>query len=314
MPKKIMNTKKATHDEWLAARRLGIGGSDCACLVNMNPYSGPLTLYSRKLGLVKEVEDNEAMRLGRDIEQYVADRFMEATGKKVINDNHMYQSDVYPFMLADIDRKVVGENAGFEAKTMGSFSGYNIEAGEIPSHYYCQCQHYCAVMGFSRMYIGILVLQKGFYWHTIERDDDFIAALIKAEGDFWNNNIIPKKMPMPEGEPDLEALKEIYPEGRKDSEIAIYGLDALIRDYRAFSELEKEYKAKAEKVKAIVCSKLGDYEIGTGDVYGCSWKSQNKTSIDTSRLKAEMPEVYKKYSTVSKYRVFRTKEMKKKEK
>ena len=177
MPIRIMDTKKATHEEWLQARTKGIGGSDAGTLVGMNPYSGPLTLYSRKVGLVNDVEDNEAMRLGRDLEQYVADRFTERTGKRTRNDNYMYADDEYPFLIANIDRRIVGENAALECKTMGSFNGYNLDADEVPASYYCQCQHYMMVMGYDVMYLAILVLQKGLYVIPIERNDAFIAQL-----------------------------------------------------------------------------------------------------------------------------------------
>ena len=46
------------------------------------------------------------------MEDYVAERFMEATGKKVRRSNAMYVSDRHPFMMANADRLVVGENAG----------------------------------------------------------------------------------------------------------------------------------------------------------------------------------------------------------
>lgn len=310
MPKKLENIKNLSHSEWLEMRKRGIGGSDAATCVNMNPYSGLLTLYSRKVGLSSEATDNEAMRLGRDLEQYVADRFMESSGKKVVNDNYFYIDDEYDFLFANIDRRVVGENAGFEAKTMGSFNGYNIEAGEIPSHYYCQCQHYCSVMNWDRIYIGFLVLQRGFYWHCIERDDDFIRTLRSAEVDFWQNYVVPRRMPSPDGgEADIATLKELYPEARRDSEIHISGLDSLVKDYKAFSDLAKDYEEKKERVKSQICARLGTSEVGLGDEVGVSWKNQSKMSIDEKRLKAEKPELYREYSKVSNYRVFRTKKI-----
>ena len=310
MPKKLMNIKDLPYSEWLELRKRGIGGSEAATCVNMNPYSGLLTLYSRKVGLSSEVEDNEAMRLGRDLEQYVADRFMEASGKKVVNDNFFYIDDEYDFLFANIDRKVVGENAGFEAKTMGGFNGYNIEAGEIPSHYYVQCQHYCSVMKWDCIYIGFLVLQRGFYWHKIERDEDFIKNLREAEVDFWLNYVVPQRMPAPDGsEADIATLKELYPDARKDTEMQIAGLDTMVRDYKAFDELAKEYTEKKEKIKAQICARLGSYEVGIGDEVGVSWKNQSRMKVDEKLLKAEMPAIYAKYAKPSNYRVFRTKKL-----
>lgn len=312
MARKIADTKKMTHDQWVNLRKSSIGGSDAAVCVNMNSYSSLLTLYADKKGLSKEKDVTEAMKLGTDLEQYVAERFMEKTGKKVRNDFFMYADDEYDYITANIDRRIVGENAGLECKVMGSFNGYNLEAGEIPSHYYCQCQHYMMVMGFDMVYLAILVLQRGLYVIEIQRDLDFIKSLREAETAFWTQYIMQDRMPDPDGsDASLDTLKELYPKGYKDTEIVIPGLDRLITDYKSLKEIADDYGKQAERIKAQICQRLGNNEAGLGIQYGCSWKSQSKTSIDSKRLKAEMPDVYAKYSTVSDYRVFRTRTLKK---
>ena len=299
-----------THEEWLELRKSSLGGTNAATCVNMNIYSSLITLYSDKKGLSKPREDNEAMRLGRDLEAYVADRFKEQTGKKVRNDFAMYADDEYDFLTANIDRKIVGENAGLECKTMGSFSGYNFEAGEVPSHYYCQCQHYCMVMGFDMVYLAILVLQRGLYVFEIHRDDDFIKDMRAAEVDFWLNYVCKDRIPAPDGsEASLETLKELYPDARKDSEMQIPGLDKMVRDYKAFAELEKEYKEKKEKIKAQICARLGSFEIGIGDEVGVSWKNQSKMTVNSKKLKDKYPGIYSEVAEPSNYRVFRTKNL-----
>lgn len=315
MARKLINTKRISHDEWLSLRRKSIGGSDAGAVVGMNQYSSLLTLYADKKGMSKEKETSEAMRLGTDLEAYVAERFTERTGKKVMNDNFMYMDDEYDFITANVDRKVVGENAGLECKTMGSFNGYNLEANEVPAHYYCQCQHYCMVMGYERIYLAILVLQKGLYVVEIERDDDFIKKLREAEITFWKHYIEKGIMPAPDGsDASVETLKELYPEAEKNTEIAIFGLDQMIRDYTAFQELEKQYHEKAEEVKARICAKLGDNETGVGDNYKCTWKNQSRSSVPSAKLKAKYPKIYQELVEVSKYRVFRARPMTEKEK
>lgn len=310
MARKIADTKKMTHEEWLALRKSSIGGSDSAACVNMNPYSGLLTLYADKMGMSKDKETTEAMRLGTDLEQYVAERFMEKAGKKVRNDFAMYADDTYDFLTANIDRKVVGENSGLECKVMGSFNGYNLEDGDVPSHYFCQCQHYAMVMGFDMVYLAILVLQRGLYVVEIKRDDEFIKSLREAEIAFWKGYVEPGIMPQPEGEADMNTLKEIYPDASKGTEISIPGLDHLIKDYKAYGELEKQYKEKKLHVQSQICAMLGTNEYGTGIQYGCSWKNQSRESVPPAKLKAKYPAVYKELVEVSNYRVFRTKENK----
>ena len=299
MAKKIADTKKMTHEEWLELRKSSIGGSDSAVCVGMNPYSSLITLYADKKGMSKEKETTEAMRLGTDLEGYVAERFCEKTGKKVRNDYFMYADDDHDFLTANIDRRVVGENAGLECKTMSSFSGYNLEGGEIPSHYFCQCQHYMMVLGLDRMYLAILVFQRGVYDFVIERDDDFIKSLREAEIDFWESYVETDTMPEPDGsEASMDSLKELYPDSNGAS-IPVPGLDQLVAEYKSFKALEKEGKEGADRVNAKLRAKIGQNEEGFGMRFRCTFKKQGRTGLDTARLKAEMPAVYAKYSKVS---------------
>lgn len=314
MARKIADTKKMSHDEWVNLRKTSIGGSDSASCVNMNTYCSLLTLYADKKGLSTEKDASEAMRLGTDLEQYVAERFMEKTGKKVRNDFFMYADDDYDFLTANIDRRVVGENACLECKTMGSFNGYNLESGEIPSHYFCQCQHYMMVMGFDMVYLAILVLQRGLYVIEVKRDDEFIKSLREAEIGFWVQYIMQDRMPEPDGsDSSLATLKEIYPIGYADTEVTIPNLDRMITDYKSLKEIADDYSQQAERVKAQICAKLGRAEIGLGNQYGCSWKNQSKISgYDMNMLQKDHPDIdIGKYAKVSKYRVFRTKTLKK---
>ena len=105
MYKKIP-TAGMSNKEWLALRKTGIGGSDAGSICGVNPFGSPMKVYYDKTSSRIEELDNEAVRQGHDLENYVAQRFMEATGLKVRRSNFMYQSIENPFMIADIDRLV----------------------------------------------------------------------------------------------------------------------------------------------------------------------------------------------------------------
>lgn len=98
---------KLTHEEWLEERRKSIGGSDAAALVGMNPYVTPYMLWADKTGRLPPKEDNEAMRQGRDLEAYVAQRFCESSGKKVHVHSQMLRNPEYPFAHANIDLSLI---------------------------------------------------------------------------------------------------------------------------------------------------------------------------------------------------------------
>ena len=112
-----ISTIGMSREDWLTERRKSLGGSDVAGILGLNEYSSPYSVYADKLGLLPEKEDTEAMRIGRDLEDYVASRFTEKTGKKVRRENSIIRNPDYPYLHANVDRVVVGENAVLECKT-----------------------------------------------------------------------------------------------------------------------------------------------------------------------------------------------------
>lgn len=309
MSRVLTSTKDLPHDKWLEYRRTGIGGSDASTIVGLNPYSSLYKLYADKKGLISATEDTEVMRQGRDFEEYVAKRFTEATGKKVRKRNYMFQHDKYDYILADIDREIIGENAGLECKTTSVFNKSDFENGEIPLTYYVQMTHYMAVMGYDRMYLAVLILSKGFYWFVIERDEDEISALLQAESDFWNDYIIPDKIPLIDGsEATQEAISEIYPNS-SDNEIITLS-DDLMQKYKHLKELADDINNQLDAVKNEVKIVLGDNSHGACNGYKVTWKSQNKTTVDSKKLKKEYPDIYEKTVKTSSSRVLRITEEK----
>ena len=131
----ITKIKCNSNEEWLAERRKSIGGSDAGTICGYNKYSTPYALWAEKTGLVEpdDLSDKEAVRLGNDLEDYVAKRFQEATGKKVRRCNFTFRNDDFPFAHANIDREVLGEEAGLEIKTTSNFDYIHLcENGEYP--------------------------------------------------------------------------------------------------------------------------------------------------------------------------------------
>lgn len=309
MARKLINTKEISHEQWLTLRKNSIGGSDAGALMDMNPYQSPVSLYADKKGLSKDKETNEAMRLGNDLEDYVSRRWMEKTGKKVRADNFMYQHDDYDFITANIDRDVVGENAGLECKTMSGFVKYDLENGEVPAQYYAQCQHYMLVKGYDKMYLAILVFQRGIYCLEVERNEEFIKELLAAEIDFWTNYIEKDQMPPPDGsDASMEAIKQIYPSDI-NSQMQLPNADAEIRRYLELGKAIKDIEEEKKKIQAQLCARLGDTGVGIDAEYACSWKSQARTSVDSAKLKKEFPEVYEKCKKTSEFRVFKAKKV-----
>ena len=114
--KRLISTLNLSKEDWLRYRKCGITGTDAGAILGLNPYRSAFQIYHDKISDTTENIDNEAMRQGRDLEDYVAQRFTEATGLKVRRANAIYQSEEHPLLLADFDRLIVGRKPGWSAR------------------------------------------------------------------------------------------------------------------------------------------------------------------------------------------------------
>lgn len=288
-----------SREEWLAERRNAIGGSDAAAIIGLNFYSSPYSVWADKTGRLPEKPDNEAMRQGRDLEEYVAYRWREATGKKTHRINAILYNPDIPFAHANVDRWVKGENAGLECKTTSIMNLKKFKGGEFPENYYVQCVHYMAVTGAERWYLAVLVLNKGFYHFTIERDEEEISALLQQEREFWElvKNDTP---PSVDGfNATTDALKTIYCGGGGD-EVELFGRAELFDRYEELTAQKSEVDSEIEKIKQQLMSDLGESEGAYCGEWKVSWKRQTRKTFDADAFRRANPhtaiEQYYKFS------------------
>ena len=293
---------------WLALRKTGIGGSDAGAICGVNPYSSPMKVYQDKTGDAPEEEENEAIRQGHDLEDYVAQRFMEATGLKVRKSNFMYRSTENPFMIADVDRLVIGEDAGLECKTASAYNADKWKDGNIPLHYIMQCYHYMAVTGKRVWYIAAVILGQEFTYRKLEWDDELVSRLVEVEGNFWNSYVVPGTFPPPDGSKACdEVLAQYFHTAKKASTIQLVGFDEKLRRREEIvgliSELQQEQKQIEQEVKLF----MQDNELASSESFRVTWKNIDSTKLDTKRIKEEKPELYIDYGMVSHSRRFEVK-------
>ena len=307
MYKKIP-TAGMSNQEWLTLRKTGIGGSDAGSICGVNPFGSPMKVfYDKTSGKVEEL-DNEAVRQGHDLEDYVAQRFMEASGLKVRRSNFMYRSVEHPFMIADVDRLVIGEDAGLECKTASAYNADKWKDGEIPLHYIMQCYHYMAVTGKRTWYIAAVILGRGFTYRKLVWDDNLITQLVSMEKNFWENHVAAGVLPSPDGS-DIcsEVLNEYFHSARKGSTIRLDGFDEKLKRRAEIMEqigrLQQEQNSIEQEVKLY----MQDNEYAASDNYKVSWSNVESTRLDSKRIREEQPDIYKTYAKQSVSRRFQIK-------
>lgn len=302
---RLVSTKDMDHDTWLQYRKKGIGGSDAGSICGLNPYSSAVTVFLDKTQQLQEKEDNESMRQGRDLEEYVSRRFMEETGKKVKRANSIFYSREHPFMLANVDRLIVGENAGLECKTASAYSASNWKDGHIPESYEIQCHHYMAVTGADAWYIACVILGKEFVWKKIERDEEIIRMLINIESDFWNQNVLANKIPAPDGtKASDELIKTYYGSSDPGKKIELIGFDEKLKRRADIISLEEKLDQEKSQIEQEIKMYMEDAEKAESDQYSVSWKTISSNRVDSKKLKKEYPDVYAACAKTSESRRF----------
>ena len=293
---------------WLRLRKSGIGGSDAGAICGVNPFSNAMKVFKDKTSEEIEEQDNEAIRIGHDLENYVAQRFTEATGLKVRKSNFMYRSTEHPFMIADVDRLVVGEDAGLECKTASAYNADKWADGDIPLHYVMQCYHYMAVTGKRVWYIAAVILGREFTYRKLEWDDELIGRLISIEDNFWNNHVVKGIIPPPDGSKVCdEVIQQYFHTAKKASAIKLVGFDEKLRRREEIlgfiSELQAEQKQIEQEVKLF----MQENELASSEAFRVTWKNIDSTKLDAKRIKEEKPELYADYGKVSHSRRFEVK-------
>lgn len=303
-------TATMSKEEWTALRSTTIGGSDAAAILGLNPYKSPYALWAEKTGKVipEDISQKEAVRLGTDLEEYVAKRFTEATGKKVRRENYTVFRDDMPYAHANYDRLVIGERAGLEIKTTNALHLSKFKNGEFPATYYAQCCHYLLVSGLDRWYLAVLVLGIDFKVFVIERDEAELEALKEAEENFWyqvQNDLPPEIDGM---DSTIDALNETFP--ISDPEADAVDLTSCAVDLTILDECSQQIKALEEKKKAAqgrIKETLGEAEMGFYSTYSVSWKSQKQQTFDRKKWEKDHGEIPEEYLKTSESRTFRFK-------
>ena len=153
------------------------------------------------------------------------------------------------------------------------------------------------VTGAKRWYIAALIGGNHFVMQTIERNEEDIAALLKAETEFWRK-VEAKEMPDVDGSDDCaKALAEKFHGGLPAIALPS-SADKIFLEIDTLTDTASGILAQIEEKKNQLRMMLGDAEAGTTpNGRKATWKTYaGRMTVDSKRLKAERPDVYAQYS------------------
>ena len=303
---RLVETKDLPREDWLAVRKKGIGGSDAAAAVGLSPYVSPLELWLTKTGrdahLAKPdpTDTTEPIYWGTLLEPIVAAAYTQQTGNRVRKVNAILQHPTVPFMLANLDREIVGVPGVqiLECKTAGEF-GARLWRDGVPEYVQLQVQHQLAVTGKRAAEVAVLLCGQALEVHRIERDDVLIVRLIELERQFWRYVETDIPPPADGSESADRALRCLYPKDAgstldfsQDSRLSATFADLVAVRAEIDARVQQEARLKQTIQQAMGEASRAVFE--TGEV---SFKrSKDGTGIDLPRLLTDHPELGPQYA------------------
>jgi len=315
-------TNDLSHEQWLESRREGIGGSDAAVVLGLSKWNTPLALWGEKTGAIEsEFQGNEATEWGNRLERSVAEAFAERERAAVVAYPVILQSIERPFQLANVDFFIMSSDDDFgdypigqvtdidpknvkdfnpvailEVKTNGLVGRASREWDNdgVPTSYFWQGAHYCAVTGLRTVIFAALIGGQGLQTRVRNYDEATLNRLNDAESKFWfdvENDIKPEPIGL---QSDFDAIKEFYPEVIPERQIEVGEFEVeLVEEYVKAKAAADEADTRLKKIRAQLELIVADAEAVTyeGNTLYTFKATKDSETFDTKAFKEAHPEL-----------------------
>lgn len=301
MSNTIIRPKDRT--EWLKYRESGIGSSEVATIVGLNPWETPYQLWRRKVGLDAPKQENFAMKAGHYLEDAVSLFWQDETGQQVIKSSAgdwLIRDDERPYLQVSPDRTYwltdmphSNENKGIlECKT----TQMTIDEDDIPKHWFVQVQYQLGVAGYQHGSLAWLTQGRNFGYKDLAFVPDFFAWLVEEVDKFWVDNIQAKQEPTAANVQDILLKYNRHTDGK-----IVEVNDDIFAAYQDLKAVKDELSAIEEK-KAALEEKI---KLGFGDAEAISydgqtlatWKAPKPSNkFDAKAFTAAHPDLAKEFT------------------
>ena len=305
---RLVKTNDLSREDWLEVRKNGIGSSDAAAAVGLNPYKSQLELWMEKTGRDAGLpkpdpnDDTSPMYWGTLLEVFVAAHYTKKSGNRIRKVNAVLQHPEHAWMLANLDREVTGATDVqiLECKTAG-MNGAKLWRDGVPEYVQLQVLHQLAVTGKQTADVAVLICGNEFKIYRIERDETMIARLIDLEARFWNYVESDTAPPADGSDSAATALQALYPQD--DGEILDLSDDVAM--CAAFADLISVRASMAEQekleatLKQSIQQRMGNASKAIFEGGEVSWKrNKDGTALDVAKLLSDQPDLLQRYPLV----------------
>ena len=305
---RLVTTKELPREDWLAVRKQGIGSSDAAAAVGLNPYKSQLELWLEKTGrdgnLPKtDPHDEESPAYwGNLLEPIVAAHYTKRTGNRVRRINAVLQhpDPDKAWMLANIDREVTSASDVqiLECKTAG-INGARLWKEGVPEYVQLQVQHQLGVTGKTAADVAVLLGGQHLEIHRIERDEALIVRLVQLEKQFWDYVETDTPPPADGSESAELALRCLYPEDQGQTVDFSHDrtLSATFADLVSVRQSIADYEKLEAQFKQTIQQAIGGASKAIFETGTVTWKkAKDSIGLDVAKLLKDRPELLQRYS------------------
>lgn len=273
-----------TREEWLQARRTCIGSSDTPNVLGCGyAESSILGVYESKVLKKLNREASDTLRIGLLMEPALRSIFTLKTGlpcKPWSEKLSIVRHGEYRWLGASLDSAVMDPTYGKvpgELKNVGHHAGREWRDGIVPTMYQVQAQHQMLCGDFPACWLFGLVGGSEPYPILVERNDEFLTAVLPALREFWDC-VEARRLPeVDDSEATAKALSRIFPQDAGHSVTLPDESLAWRAEIEAAKVRIKEYDATKTEYENRIKACLGDATFGIlpdGSLY--SWKTQSR--------------------------------------
>lgn len=248
------------------------------------------------------VDDNSPLYWGTLLEPIVAAHYTKRTGHRVRRVNAVLQHPHKPWMLANLDREVVGTSDVqiLECKTAG-IQGSRLWQDGVPEYVQLQVLHQLAVTGKEAADVAVLLGGQTFEVHRIHRNQAMIDQLMALEEVFWLHVREDRPPPADGSLSSAKALLAMFP---RDSGQTLdlrddLVMNALFSDYLDTRQQLQKYEALEAQLRQSLQQRMGPYSRLQFEQGSVTWKQAKDASIlNAEALTRDHPEIARQYQKV----------------
>ena len=262
-------------EEQKEARRHGIGGTDVAALLGLNPYMTPYELWMIKTGRLEEKPPltESKLRIRHAHEITIANEYAQIHNCKLKRINKTLYHKKYPFMLCHLDRVVIGKRKIVECKSSSAYMQFQWgESGtnDAPLHYICQVYHQYAITGYDEADIAALINIDDTRYYPIPRDESLIKEIEERTEYFWRYHVQEDNPPDPSNRNDFNLM---YPKNNGTLIDASDEALTLCKQLKEVKETIKKYEEEKVSIENSIISIIGENDgLKQGDQELISWR------------------------------------------